>query len=205
MVGAKYGTNILNSSEEPAMEIIVPAASNPATPLEVSPKSNTQEKAKEKTEIYVHVSGAVKNPGLYRLSSEARVNDALEAASPLAKADVNQLNLAQKLSDGQKVIVPAKGEKLDPSELATQQTGQLVTSQTTSSASASGSSGTKININTATAQELDALPGVGPAYAERIIQYRTEHGSFQKVEDIQEVQGIGPVKFENMKEQISVD
>lgn len=193
MVGSKYGTKILNSNEEPAMEIVAPTTENIVSNSENSPKADSTQK--ENKEIYVHVSGAVKNPGLYKLSSESRVNDALEVATPLAKADINQLNLAQKLGDGQKVIVPAKGEKIN---LLEQAAGQAA-GQT------QGMGGAKININTATTQELDTLPGIGPAYAERIIQYRTEHGPFLKLEDVQEVQGIGPKMFENMKERISVD
>ena len=147
--------------------------------------------------LRVHVSGAVQHPGVYSLEQGSRVQEALELAGGVAEdADLDRINLAAWVSDGQKVYVPKQGETDLPVMLlsAGSVSGQVV-----------GLSGSgKVNINTATAEELDTLPGIGPAYAERIIRHRQEQGPFESIEQIMEVKGIAEGKFEELKDLISV-
>lgn len=137
--------------------------------------------------ILVHVAGAVKYPGVYELPPGSRVRDAVEKAQPNNDADVNLLNLAAVVTDGQKIVVPRQGE--------------------TVSQPGPGSPGSSplVNINTATLEELDRLPGIGPALAQRIIRYRETNGRFRVPEDIKNVSGIGEAKFEQLKDLITVD
>ncbi|HUV46873.1 MAG TPA: helix-hairpin-helix domain-containing protein [Candidatus Bathyarchaeia archaeon] len=150
------------------------------------------------SEIYVHISGAVQRPGLYKLSSGARVNDVLVAAGGLA-SDANRqwfektVNLAQKLTDGVKLFIPFEGS--DPVQ------GQTITQEQTSIFSQDSQG--KVNINTASLNELDSLPGLGPVYAQRIIDYRNTHGFFSKVEDLINIPGIGEKTLEKFKDQIT--
>ncbi|GAB6158130.1 ComEA family DNA-binding protein [Desulfotomaculum varum] len=154
----------------------------------------------------VHVVGAVEKPGLYKLPPGSRVNDALVQAVPLPEADVSALNLAEPLKDGRKLVVPLRQEQ----EQAPPQT--VTSSNRTSAAVTSGlsqpsgvsSSGGLVNINTAGVAELDTLPGIGPALAERIIQYRQANGPFQAIEDLQNVSGIGEKKYAQLQHKITV-
>ncbi|WP_227767565.1 helix-hairpin-helix domain-containing protein [Zhaonella formicivorans] len=141
-------------------------------------------------EILVHISGAVEKPGVYSLKSGSRVNDAVFLAVPLAEADLDALNLAAPLVDGQKIPVPKKGEAPP----------QIAGAQGISSGSGTG----KVNINTAGLAELDSLPGIGPATAQKIIDYRTQHGGFKSVEELDQVSGIGAKKLEELKELVTI-
>ncbi|GAW92392.1 helix-hairpin-helix domain-containing protein [Calderihabitans maritimus] len=143
-------------------------------------------------EIQVHVIGAVRNPGVYVMGPSSRVKDAVEKAVPLPDADLDQLNLAAKIKDGQQIVVPRIGES----------TGELTESYGSTSSGANQSR--KININTAGVEELDQLPGIGKVYAQRIVDYREENGKFQSIEDIQKVSGIGPATFAKIKDLITV-
>ena len=143
--------------------------------------------------LRVHVSGAVLRPGVYSLPEGRRVQEALKAAGGTAEdADLDRINLAAWVNDGQKVHVPRQGEASLPATQA-------------GAATVVGLSGSgKININTATAEELDTLPGIGPAYADRIIRYRQEEGPFENIEQIIEVKGIGDATFADIKDLICV-
>lgn len=133
--------------------------------------------------IYVHVAGAVREPGLYRLEEGQRVDDAVRAAGgALDDADLDAVNLAAKLGDGDKVVVPTVG----------------------GDGGGEGEAGGKVNLNTADAAALETLPGIGPALAERILAYREEHGGFRAVEDLLKVSGIGPRKFEALADLVAV-
>lgn len=138
----------------------------------------------------------MENPGVYELPATARVTDAVEKAGPKPEADLNVLNLAELLTDGQKVAVPETGESVTAAAAGGTVFGPPA-------AGSSGSSG-KVNINTAGAAELETLPGIGPALAERIVTYRTEHGAFRSLEDIKNVSGIGEGRFAQIKERISI-
>lgn len=138
-------------------------------------------------EATVYVSGAVNHPGIVRLESGKRLADALDAAGGAAPgADLGKLNLAQPLKDGQQIAVPL---------LARTGGGVQV-----SAASADG----LININSADKTQLDKLPGIGPAMAEKIIEYRETHGAYQKPEDLKKVKGIGEAKFNKLKDKITL-
>ena len=140
-------------------------------------------------EVVVHVAGAVVSPGVYRLSDGARTVDAISAAGGArSDADVARVNLAARLSDGLRVYVPMIGEAAAP----------IVDGS--SDATPQG----PINLNTATADQLDALPGVGPATATAIIAYRRDHGPFGSVDALLEVPGIGPSKLAQIRSLIVV-
>ena len=140
-------------------------------------------------EVVVHVAGAVVTPGVYRLSDGARTIDAISAAGGArGDADLARVNLAARLSDGLRVYVPVIGETAAP----------IVDGS--SDAAASG----PVNLNAATADQLDALPGVGPATATAIIAYRRDHGPFASIEELLEVPGIGPSKLAQIRSLIVV-
>jgi competence protein ComEA len=138
--------------------------------------------------LLVHVAGAVVEPGVYQLIGDARVRDAIVAAGgPTATADWNALNLAASISDGVKVYVPNVGEELPPS-------------LTAPPADPSGSIPTgPIDVNAATADELESLPGVGPSTATAIVTERERNGPFLDVDDLDRVPGIGPAKLEALR------
>jgi competence protein ComEA len=163
--------------------------------------------------VVVHVSGLVKKPGLYRLKAGARVGEALEAAGGLLpQAQPDSLNLAEQLSDGQKIVVPSRleaaAEPPAPSLPGPPETRQAHPRAGASAKAALPPSG-KINLNTATAEQLDALPGIGPALAQRIIQLRNQlkrqNGrGFQSIEQLLEVPGIGPKRFADIRGRVSL-
>ncbi len=138
--------------------------------------------------VYVHVTGAVKNPGLYDFPEGTRVAEAVKRAQPLPSADINLLNLAVLLYDQQQVVVPAKG---------TLGSGPATTTS-------AGKSLGKVSINNAPLEELDSLPGIGPALAERIMEYRKSHGGFKRIEELKDVSGIGEQKFSKLKDQVTL-
>lgn len=142
--------------------------------------------------VFVHIDGAVVAPGVYEMTgSLPRVNDAVMAAGGLAgDADTSALNLAAVLSDGEKIYVPRQGE--------------VVAGQASSGADVGASSSGVININTATAEELDSLPGIGPSTAAAIVEDRERNGPFASPEDLMRVSGIGEGKFSKLKDQIRV-
>jgi competence protein ComEA len=158
--------------------------------------------------ITVHVAGAVKNPGVYRLSSSARVVDAVASAGgALGSADLESINLAQTITDTEQIYIPIKKISRPRVTTAPRLRPQRIT-PTTVPVIAGDGAGTQpsrlINLNTATASELDALPGVGPSTAKAIIAYRTKKGLFSKVEDLLNVPGIGPAKLAALRDQVTV-
>ncbi|MCR4441319.1 MAG: helix-hairpin-helix domain-containing protein [Peptococcaceae bacterium] len=154
-------------------------------------KKETGQEKEEPRVLAVHVVGAVEKPGLYSLQEGARVYDAVQLAVPLAEADLAQINLAAPLVDGKQVYVPSKGEKPSSSAAPSYRLGVKSTGL--------------ININTAGKEELERLPGIGPALAQRIIEYREKNGPFKKVDEITGVSGIGPSLLEKARNMITVD
>lgn len=148
---------------------------------------------------YVHICGAVKKPGVYEVSSGARIFEIVEMAGGFTKeADEDYINQAASIEDGQQVYIPTKEEVLN-GEFGDKETlagsGQIQ--------SGTDNSG-KININTATKDELCTLPGIGDAKADSIINYRTDHGKFQNIEELKEINGIKDAVYNKIKDKIVV-
>ena len=149
----------------------------------------TEVSTTQETVIFVDVKGAVKNPGVYQMKAGDRVKDALEAAGGLTdEADSQKVNLAQRVEDQMVIVVPKVGEE-----------AETIPAGATSKEEAKEG---KVNINTATVEELKTLKGVGEKKAEAIIEYRKKNGSFQTKEDLMKVRGIGKKLFESFQERI---
>jgi competence protein ComEA len=141
--------------------------------------------------LVVHVVGAVRRPGLYRISDRSRVADAVRrAGGSTRRADLSLINLAAPLADGLQVVVPRRQPAGGAGVAAAAGGG------------AGGASG-PVHLNTATLEQLDALPGVGPVTAQKILDYRTENGAFTSVDDLDAVPGIGPARLENLRELVA--
>jgi competence protein ComEA len=151
------------------------AAEQPAQPL-------VAESPAAAPRLVVHVAGAVRRPGLYRLAEGKRVADAVaRAGGATAPADTAAINLAAPLADGMQVLVPRR----------------------VPGAGSGGSVGGRVSLSSATAAELDALPGVGPVTAQKILDYRAEHGGFRSVDDLDAIPGIGPARIEQLRDVVS--
>ena len=138
--------------------------------------------------LLVHVVGAVREPGLYELADGSRVDDAISAAGgPKPKAALELVNLAAPVADGQQVIVPLRGR-----------------SATGGAAAAPGAPPQPVHLNSATLEELDTLPGIGPVTAQKILDYRTEHGAFSSVDELDSVSGIGPARLAELKKLVDL-
>lgn len=147
--------------------------------------------------LVVHVVGAVRRPGLYHLHEGQRVADAVaRAGGSTRKADLAALNLAAPLVDGTQVLVPAR--------VALPTAGSApATSASGEGGAATGGAQAKVSLATATIEQLDALPGVGPVTAQKIVDYRTEHGPFRSADDLDQVPGIGPTRVENLRDLVT--
>lgn len=144
--------------------------------------------------ILVDVRGAVNQPGVYTLPAGSRVQDALARAGDVtSNADTRTLNLARRLNDGEQLYVPRQGEATS-----------VPPTPSSRSAPTATRAPSKININTASVDELDTLPGIGPSLAQRIVDYRTQNGDFKTIEDIKKVRGIGDALFNQIKDLITV-
>lgn len=177
--------------------------------------------------VRVHVAGAVNNPGVYTLPAQGRAVDAIAAASgAAADADLDRVNLAGALSDGVQIYVPHRGETAAPAQIqpnggtanagqgnaangasqngASQGGTQPHPARTLTPAGSAQKGSTPVNINTATAEELQTLPRIGPAMAQRIIAWREAHGGFRSVDELDAVPGIGPSMLENLRPLVTV-
>jgi competence protein ComEA len=140
----------------------------------------------DRGQVYVHVAGAVRRPGLVRVPAGARVAEAVfRAGGPGRKADLTGVNLAARVEDGQQVVVPAAGA-------AAGATGQA--------GAPAASAGVKPSLGSATVEQLDEIDGIGPTLAERIVEYRTENGGFSSPDELQDVEGIGEKRLETLRE-----
>lgn len=165
-----------------------------------------QTAASESQRIVVDVSGAVRQPSVIELESGSRVQDAIDAAGGLKKnADISNINRAAEVKDGEKIDIPVKGGSRTAAGQGTSGYSSSPGSTYASDQTAStGSGGGQININTADSSQLQTLTGIGPALAERIIQYREQNGGFAAIEDIKNVSGIGDKTFEKFRDSITV-
>ena len=172
---------LFSKKEEAVEDVTVVETTALAEKTEVS---TTQEAV-----IFVDIKGAVKNPGVYQMKAGDRVKDALDAAGGLTgEADSQKVNLAQRVEDQMVIVVPKVGEEVT----------EMPAGATSKKASKEG----KVNINTATVEELKTLKGVGEKKAEAIIEYRKKNGSFKTKEDLMKVRGIGKKLFESFQERI---
>ena len=159
-----------------------PAGAAPAPPL--APPTETA----AATRLVVDVVGAVRRPGLYRLEQGARIADAVaRAGGATRKAQLASINLAAPLADGEQVVVPTSG----PSPAAGN-----------ASAAGTATSG-PVHLSTATLEQLDSLPGIGPVTAQKILDYRQKHGAFTSVDELDAVSGIGPARLDQLKDLVA--
>lgn len=170
---------------DPAPEESLPRATASSAPAVVSPSASAPV-------VVVQAAGAVLRPGLYRLTPGTRIDDLVQAAGGFAPdADPDRVNLAAPLVDGQKIYIPRVGE-LVPQEPS----GNGGTSSPTPAQ--------PIDLNTASISQLDTLPGIGPATAQAIVDYRTQHGNYRSVDDLLKVRGIGPAKLDQIRALVRV-
>jgi competence protein ComEA len=156
-------------------------------PSTVAPLSRVEgdDGAQTAPRLVVHVVGAVRRAGLFRLREGARVADALaRAGGPTGKADLSAVNLAAPLADGQQVVVPRRGPPGAP-------------------AVGAPAGGSKVSLGIATVDQLDELPGIGPVTAQKIVDWRAAHGPFRSVEDLDDVPGIGPARIEQLRDLVT--
>jgi competence protein ComEA len=152
--------------------------------------------------VIVHVAGAVQQEGVYKLKFGDRIMDALNlAGGTLASADISSINLAEKVKDGEKITVPYAPASGSP-DRACRQAGTRITGYPGNGGS--GTSLSKVNLNSAGEKELCKIPGIGPSTAKRIIEYRSVNGPFSKIEDIMKVKGIGKGSFGKIKGKIRI-
>lgn len=191
------------------------------------PSESAQGGASGEATVRVHVAGAVNNPGVYTLPAQGRTVDAIAAASgAAADADLDRVNLAGTLSDGVQIYVPHRGETAAPAQIqpnggtanagqgnaangaaqngASQGGTQPQPARTLTASGSAQKGSTPVNINTATAEELQSLPRIGPAMAQRIIAWREAHGGFRSVDELDAVPGIGPSMLENLRPLVTV-
>lgn len=187
-----------------------------------NPSESAQGGASGEATVRVHVAGAVNNPGVYTLPAQGRTVDAIAAASgAAADADLDRVNLAGTLSDGVQIYVPHRGETAAPAQIqpnggtanagqgnaangASQGGTQPQPARTLTASGSAQKGSTPVNINTATAEELQSLPRIGPAMAQRIIAWREAHGGFRSVDELDAVPGIGPSMLENLRPLVTV-
>ena len=203
-----------------------PGAQSTAQPG-ANPSESAQGGASGEATVRVHVAGAVNNPGVYTLPAQGRAVDAIAAASgAAADADLDRVNLAGALSDGVQIYVPHRGETAAPAQIqpnggtanagqgnaangaaqngASQGGAQPQPARTLTPAGSAQKGSAPVNINTATAEELQTLPRIGPAMAQRIIAWREAHGGFRSVDELDAVPGIGPSMLENLRPLVTV-
>jgi|Tabmets5t2r1_1033131.scaffolds.fasta_scaffold00374_7 competence protein ComEA len=159
--------------------------------VERTPPAEAELEAAPPPRLVVHVVGAVRRPGLYRLTHGSRIADAVRrAGGATRRADLSLVNLAAQVSDGTQVVVPRR---------------EVVTAGGGGEAGGgeAPAPGGPVHLNTATLEELDALPGVGPVTAQKILDYRQQHGAFTSVDDLDAIPGIGPARLEQLREVVA--
>jgi competence protein ComEA len=169
--------------------VVLRTSDPPAPPITKQVAAPEPSAAPEPKRLLVHVTGEVRHPGVYELPEGSRINDAVAAAGgPLEGADGNLLNLAAPVSDGQKITLTKPGEAPPADEAGEGALGQAA----------------KLNLNTANQAQLEELPSVGPVLAQRIVAHRQTKGRFTSVRQLMEVSGVGPKKFEALKDLVTI-
>ena len=171
-----------------------PLASAPApAPASGSANGTVRLEPRKATVALVHVAGAVRSPGVYRLRDGERIQDAVRrAGGPRTGADLNAINLAAKVADGQQVVVPRRGAA-GAAPVGGAGAGEP-----------GGPPQAPVSLNTATAEQLDTLDGVGPATASKILEYRRQHGGFRSIDDLGEIPGIGPKRLAALRGKVQL-
>ena len=195
----KFGEDTSPTAELPVLEETIDVSQsvrpNGNTALQAFPAAQADKSRK----WVVYISGSVKNPGVYEIQPDSRVYQALDAAGGFAAgADRNCVNLAAPLRDGAHIIFPAQGESNGRTQPGSSLPPVLRQTQTDG-----GHSVSLINLNTCTVSELQTLPGIGPKTAQLILAYRDENGGFGRIEDLLLVKGIGPKKYDAIREFIT--
>ena len=169
-----------------------PPAAPPAAPA-VSGAPGASVSSGRSATALVHVAGAVREPGVYRLRAGSRIDDAVQrAGGPTGRADLSAVNLAAKVEDGRQVLVPEKAPRAAPGAGAA------------GAAAAPAAPGQPIDLNTATLEQLDTLPGVGAVTAQKILDFREQHVGFGSVDELGQVPGIGDKRLADLREQVRV-
>jgi competence protein ComEA len=166
----------------------VGASTGPSTVARLTPSDGRSGEAASAPRLFVHVVGAVRRGGLFKLPEGSRVADALaRAGGPTAKADLTAVNLAAPLVDGQQVVVPRRGPQ----------------GATAADGAGGAATGARVSLAVATIDQLDELPGIGPVTAQKIVDWRTSHGPFRSVDDLDAVPGIGPARIEQLRDLVT--
>jgi competence protein ComEA len=185
VLGVRFMQGQARGSAAPATAASVPATGSG------SANGTVRLEPRKATVALVHVAGAVRSPGVYRLRDGERVQDAVHrAGGPRAGADVNAINLAAKVADGQQVVVPRRGAAAAAAAAGAGEPG--------------GPPQAPVSLNTATAEQLDTLDGVGPATATKILEYRRQHGGFRSIDDLGEIPGIGPKRLAALRGKVQL-
>jgi competence protein ComEA len=151
------------------------------------PAALVEANAPAAAKLVVHVAGAVRQPGLYELAEGSRVSDAVaRAGGATAKADTAAVNLAAPLADGIQVLIPSR-----------------VAGAAGAAAGSDAAPGRRVSLSSATFADLDALPGIGPVTAQKILDYRAQHGGFSSVDDLDAISGIGPARIEQLRDLVT--
>ena len=180
-LGVRFMQGQAHSAAAPA-----PAGASAAAPASAAVRIEPR----RATVALIHVAGAVRSPGVYRLREGERIQDALRrAGGARAGADLNAINLAAKVADGQQVVVPRRG---------------AAAATAVGAAAPGGPAQPPVSLNTATAEQLDTLDGVGPATASKILDWRRQHGGFRSIDDLGEIPGIGPKRLAALRGKVQL-
>jgi competence protein ComEA len=185
VLGVRFMQGQARGSAAPAASVSAPASGTANGTVRLEPRKATV--------ALVHVAGAVRSPGVYRLRDGERIQDAVRrAGGSRAGADLNAINLAAKVADGQQVVVPRRG------------TAGAAPAGGAAAGEPGGPPQAPVSLNTATAEQLDTLDGVGPATASKILEYRRQHGGFRSIEDLGEIPGIGPKRLAALRGKVQL-
>jgi competence protein ComEA len=185
VLGVRFMQGQARGSAAPAASASAPASGTANGTVRLEPRKPTV--------ALVHVAGAVRSPGVYHLRDGERIQDAVRrAGGPRPGADLNAINLAAKVADGQQVVVPRRGAA-GPAPVGGAAAGEP-----------GGPPQAPVSLNTATAEQLDTLDGVGPATASKILEYRRQHGGFRSIDDLGEIPGIGPKRLAALRGKVQL-